>query len=1003
MEPSSDQKQLELSDIDGSFNASALTWKQEGGDSGICSTDPVVSNGPDADQSQDLELESKLDQSSSANQTVSSSMADRASQAAGDVENAPRSPRKLLFDEKITSIMNKPFYKRASPRFGVFPVTPKKLTANTGATGEGSGHVPGAGNVHKLTGRFDSIPVRDETPPHGLKNALSADDILDEKESMTSRGGSPQPDRGRPWSRNVAYRAGSVDSLSRNKAPSIQPISLRHVERKWERSTSPVKSPRGAHVVAPDMELARDDIILIENPPEPPAVEKETEKEDEDETANVNGSHPPDELPRLNTVSMVRSLFEARKAPSHVLPETSDVSALDKESEIRISSDDSGNAATNTPSAAVEVLPSEDTASQSAASAKLEPPPTADAVLPSSNTQYSFPLSSHENDVQFSEKFEESRQTESQEEVKTAGSYDTATDSDAPPPLPSTPPPDIPPPLPSTPPPVLPPSPHVRVMDIDWDAPEEVKPSVSDGESTREPSPPPSTQPPVLSTAAPIPSDVKTDDSEATGNVKPSLVLGLSSAGVGPVAFPRRPAGAKSVPAALAPRPKPSVPALAPRAKRTVPALAPRPKPSLTETNALNTGAAVHSCSPSSPKSSERKPVSVFKEKMDEDKNENRYLIYTKKNTGSKPNKATYTVNSGEVKADHSSKLTENITEEVTQLSSEVQEANRINQTHSESNTANIMGQTPDPEPPPDSPANQNLWTGVLKSSSPRIEEAYQKAVTLKPVDTTAVAPRAVFSKKEEAVTYRTESRESTVKEMEKEDAKTEEEKADDSGTTTDSNKPVKGIPSIIANRLKQNTQDRNEDTVQSRPPGELFGVRLGKVRRGPGASPEINGNEPLYRRLTPVSQKTEKDSEPEIQNQFIGVLKKKDRSRSTGVSKIFDSSQLQKKRKDKNKAQSASTGPGRAVQPVAKPCTVEFTGANVSTGRSLLQKKRKEKASKIFLDNQEIMICLRKCYILWRESECKIHANNISQNLTVFSSTSSSATAMMGCMKSLR
>nr|KAG5710578.1 hypothetical protein BaRGS_013224 [Batillaria attramentaria] len=96
-------------------------------------------------------------------------------------------------------------------------------------------------------------------------------------------------------------------------------------------------------------------------------------------------------------------------------------------------------------------------------------------------------------------------------------------------------------------------------------------------------------------------------------------------------------------------------------------------------------------------------------------------------------------------------------------------------------------------------------------------------------------------------------------------------------------------------------------------------------------------------------------------------------KNKSSGVSKIFDSSQLAKKRKENQEARKraqanvprldltsitaeesgdpGATGGYRVTPREIKPCNIEFIGGNVSVGRSLLDKNRRVKINIRFHD----------------------------------------------------
>jgi hypothetical protein len=202
------------------------------------------------------------------------------------------------------------------------------------------------------------------------------------------------------------------------------------------------------------------------------------------------------------------------------------------------------------------------------------------------------------------------------------------------------------------------------------------------------------------------------------------------------------------------------------------------------------------------------------------------------------------------------------------------------------------------------------------------------------------------------------------------EDEKMEEEESEQNGAA-ESDEPVRGIPSIIARRMKQNGESSSKEQVTPSRPGELFGVRLGKTRH-PDDSSDAANEIPVKRaapeivKATPPPNDTSSSTSglpEEIENEIASVrrrMQQEKNKKSSGVSQIFDSSQLAKKRKEKQAAKSnagvprldlsaitdADTNDGsqglyRVTPREIKPCNIEFIGANAKTNRSLLHKKR--------------------------------------------------------------
>ncbi|CAG5135212.1 unnamed protein product [Candidula unifasciata] len=172
---------------------------------------------------------------------------------------------------------------------------------------------------------------------------------------------------------------------------------------------------------------------------------------------------------------------------------------------------------------------------------------------------------------------------------------------------------------------------------------------------------------------------------------------------------------------------------------------------------------------------------------------------------------------------------------------------------------------------------------------------------------------------------------------------------------------PVKGIPSIVAQRLKKHNFDPSqvaEDVLSS---SDATEQHLQEASRKNLDS--ASGN--------PTSSDSENDSlATEIENEISNVRRKMEESRnkSTGLLPIFDSSQLSKKRRERKKQQASA---GEEVVPALDlsgmtddqameyqlrhkkiaPCNIIFIGENADTSRSLLTKQRKVKINIHFND----------------------------------------------------
>ncbi|KAH9491681.1 hypothetical protein Btru_031206 [Bulinus truncatus] len=174
---------------------------------------------------------------------------------------------------------------------------------------------------------------------------------------------------------------------------------------------------------------------------------------------------------------------------------------------------------------------------------------------------------------------------------------------------------------------------------------------------------------------------------------------------------------------------------------------------------------------------------------------------------------------------------------------------------------------------------------------------------------------------------------------------------------------PVKGIPSIIAQRLKKQNSDPSQmatdvisssDSIDGNRKTKLAFDESGTDSDAPSPRKRVT---PTSIVQTSVDNTTTKDSvSSEIENEIAAVRKKMEssRSKSGNVSQIFDSSQLAKKRKENQKQRASQSSVPRLdlsgindepdyhpVQMEIKPCNIIFIGENAKTERSLLVKSR--------------------------------------------------------------
>ncbi|KAL8612138.1 hypothetical protein ACOMHN_021951 [Nucella lapillus] len=855
---------------------------------------------------------------------------DEPTHSASERPSGPR-PLKSRPEDRIASIMDNPFYKSfgvkhpRSPRDVPSASASAKITADSDgkcAVREDLGdYRPGSGFVHKLMGRFASMEMKEEgsSIPH-IKNASSVEDILDRTQSRTADTSERHRERGRL---SAQHRARSVESFNRKKGALNLPVVLRHVERSQDRHAISMKSPRDTHVVAPDVELGRDDIILIENPPSEhqPAENLENEIDNMAATAShgFNTEKSADELPKPNTVSAFRSLFESGKplSPTSDLP--GDVFSQDGESSF-------------TPRDPVltprdPVLTPRDPV--------ITPRRSSLTPRDSNSTPRDTVLSPRNSHCTFNQQQDTVLTPREPKDVKT-----THQDSK----------------------PYKPASPRIRSdmsqkhdaskNRVSWTSDLKTAGSGEASSSTALP-PLPVTFPPVSATAVSSAAEAVAE-SEGSENIKPSLFHTSNSAENRPLASPRSTAAVKAIPVS-----RPSVPA-----RSSIP----------NSTSASSSGTVVPpSFTPSIKKTSPVMPVAPFKENKADEGGDHRFLIYEKKSSKTNSQKAAQLKDCGEGSADLTLDNTKNAEamEDFKKQGNNAKKSNKVNGTHAKGRAPPVPKQRQSEESvlsPRSSESNDAPWSDILKPTSPRIEDSQPQPVTLSPVEPAkpSKAPRSFFAKSEEKM-------ETTQSLASAEDFKIDtEETAQDETKREESDQPIKGIPSIIANRLKQNSQKQDNDSPEPKRPGELFGVRLGKTHHGKDSAEEEN--EIPRKRLTPATQTdaSSKRLPSEIENQIASVRKRMEhtsKNKPSGVSQIFDSSQLHKKRKEKQAAKSAaagvprldlssitsedssnagSSGGYRVTPQEIKPCNIVFIGGNVSLGRSLLQKKRKDKEAGI-------------------------------------------------------
>lgn len=177
---------------------------------------------------------------------------------------------------------------------------------------------PGSGFVTRLLGKFSNLSSKEETVTPRLKrsSSLEGNATIDNealKKPLSNRETTrTEYEKPVPSFPKLSHKTGSIESLNHRSRPAF-PVSLRHVDRRTDHADKPLKSPRESQIIAPDADLARDDIIIIEKPSVPPLVLDKSDDDKEDSVPQISSYRdevPIEELPKPNTVLNVRSLFE---------------------------------------------------------------------------------------------------------------------------------------------------------------------------------------------------------------------------------------------------------------------------------------------------------------------------------------------------------------------------------------------------------------------------------------------------------------------------------------------------------------------------------------------------------------------------------------------------------------------------------------------------------------------------------------------------------------------
>ncbi|GFO48999.1 hypothetical protein PoB_007550400 [Plakobranchus ocellatus] len=246
--------------------------------------------------------------------------------------------------EKIGSVQENPFYTKyglkqatITPRnkYGFESQPGRRRLSSNGSLGNGEEeeeeklpeYKPGSGFVGILKDKWSHLHAQEKPTPwkraSSLEDLPADDDPSPKIKQITSKETNHNKFSSSKNSTSVlaprlSHRAQSIESLNQvsKKHPHIHKPAhnLRHVETAWQNRepSVPLKSPRGSHVVAPDVDLARDDIIIIEKTQQPQVENAAESSESEDDSPPLSYREEilPNELPKPNTVQNVRNIFE---------------------------------------------------------------------------------------------------------------------------------------------------------------------------------------------------------------------------------------------------------------------------------------------------------------------------------------------------------------------------------------------------------------------------------------------------------------------------------------------------------------------------------------------------------------------------------------------------------------------------------------------------------------------------------------------------------------------
>ncbi|XP_059150948.1 mucin-2-like [Physella acuta] len=848
----------------------------------------------------------------------------------GDVYNKHKATT-----EKIKSVHENPFYKQLGIKHSVPPHRPSYRSDSSDIYRQdkqvSNGHLvkeddeddkveyrPGSGFVTRLLGKFTSLTAKEESASSAshtyLKrfsslDELSADDVSKHK-SVTFKEPTyvEKPSSLSTSKLSRAHKSGSVDCLNHAHRRSNQLQS--NVDSKWNsnKPSGTSKFSRDSHIEAPDVDLARDDIIIIERTPPVPTL-KDSSNDSTDGLQSQSSHHEDhaDEFPKPNTVSHVRNIFEnaSTNAANDLYarrrrPDSSSSAvalSLQTDASIAVSSNQDnahGRFGVSSPSPVT---------SPRICSPDLHAKPV---LLPSSSV-VSKPFEHPRRPSDSSTHLPYSSKTEDQKLTATVASNVQSSSIRA----------SVKDAAPSS-------------NDTSTNVIDSTVESVPDSKSTTV------ERNNYFSTGRPTPTP------RNTASIKPTIVNRPSSA-VKPVPL--------SAPASAATSYKKSSPVV---------------------------------------------PVAPFKDKQDDVKDDGQpVLVFNKSKLSprrekvqrvkdystesSAPNK-TDSVDKDVASTEESNNKISSTRKSYYEKTADGQNSDQSTIIHIKQHTTIEIKKTVKPAPAREPSTKSSAPTKSTYAPKPR-ESTKQTVAPLPPNNiknneqdsSVPETPRPAPVVKEPVNSV---SQETTLSKIIQKSSMSDEKPTPLDTATASETQPIKGIPSIIAQRLRLQNSDPSQvadDVVSST--DMVDGSRKAKHDETP-----VTDDSPSPRkRLTPTTttpvQSTSSSSKDnissEIENEIAAVRKKMEgnRSKSTSVSQIFDSSQLSKKRKENQKQRVSAQGlvppldlsgitddQSDFYQPAQreiKPCNIKFIGENAKTSRSLLTRNRKIKVSIHFNDSK--------------------------------------------------